>query len=286
MKVPLEMRDAREQRELADVPYDRWITPHDDVAAEFHRTPAGFLIRFPGVADCEIAADDMAIACTPTPDATAQAIETVLVNSVLPVIGNHRGELSLHGSACSTTEGAAAFVGLSRRGKTTLAGAFARSGHPFLSEDVIALGQRGQAYWVTPSRPVLRLFGDSAEHLVGVQAKANPDAGKITLTASESLPFAADPAPLRAIYVLGPGEATAPSFTRLGPRDALAEVMQHAFVLDVEDKPRLRAHFERLSDLVLQVPFVLLDYPRNYDELTAVVAAVIEDLGKRKGPNR
>lgn len=276
------MREACEQQERADAPYDRWITPHDDVAAEFYRTASGYLLRFPGVADFEIAAADLTLSCTPTPHASAGVIETLLVNSVVPVIGNHRGELNLHGSACATAAGAVAFVGLSRRGKTTLAAALARSGHPFLSEDVIALSQRDQAYWVAPSRPVLRLFADSARHLAGKQAIADAETGKVALAASDRFPFAAEPAPLRAVYVLGPGEATSPSFTRLGAKDALAEVIQHAFVLDVEDKRRLRAHFERLSDLALQVPFVMLDYPRNYDELAAVVAAVIEDLGTRE----
>jgi hypothetical protein len=45
--LELETHPARIQPALASAPYDRWVTPEGEVKAEFHRQPAGFLVRFP-----------------------------------------------------------------------------------------------------------------------------------------------------------------------------------------------------------------------------------------------
>ncbi|WP_120077426.1 hypothetical protein [Aurantiacibacter odishensis] len=277
----LEIWKAQEQAELPGKPYDKWITPAGEVAAEFHREPEGYRIRFPGDADFRIDGESLAVRCQPVPGAERDVIETLFVNSVLPVIGNHSGQLNLHGSACALPGGAAAFIGQSRRGKTTLAGACARAGYPFLTEDVIRLGPNALAYDVVPVRPCLRLFGDSAAYLRNESVEPGAETIKTSLAASEHLPFADTVSPLRVIYVLGPGNAPAPSFVPIDPQHALPEVMQHAFVLDVEDKPRLQAHFERLSDLALNIPFVMLDYPRLFSELSGVVQAIVDDVAER-----
>lgn len=282
MSIAPAMLPPRAQADFAAPPYDRWISPTGEIMAEFHRLPDGICIRFPGTADFTVEADGTQVSCQPVEGTSPDLLETIFANSVRPVLDNHNGGLSLHGSACSTSHGAAAFVGQSRRGKTTLAGACARQGHPFLTEDLIQLVPEGPDYLVMPQRPVLRLFGDSADYLSTAATPARLERGKATLEASADLPFAADPAPLRAVYVLGPGEAAAPTFVTIDPQHALAEVMQHAFVLDVEDKPRLRAHFGRLSDLALRVPFVMLDYPRNFESLPDVVTALVDDLGQRR----
>lgn len=275
------LQPPRNQESLLVEPYDRWITPHGEVAAEFYRETGGFCLRFPGDADFHIDAESMAVSCTPAPDVSPDLLETLFVNSVLPVIGNHSGQLNLHGSACALPGGAAAFIGQSRRGKTTLAGACARAGHPFLTEDVIRLAGQPPLYDIVPVRPCLRLFGDSAAFLQNETVQPGAELTKTTLAASAQLPFSEAAAPLRAIYVLGPGKAETPSFVAIDPQHALPEVMQHAFVLDVEDKPRLHAHFERLTDLVLSIPFVMLDYPRNFSDLPKVVAAIAEDVAQR-----
>lgn len=262
-------------------PFDRWVTPEGGIAAEFYREEAGFLVRFPGQADFRIAATDGGIAAIP---AVAEApVDSLYNNSIVPLLGNHAGGLHLHGSAVASPAGALAFMGLSRRGKTTLAGAFARAGHPFLTEDVLTLERTGEAYSVLPQRPVLRLFADSATFLFGGGAgdadKPSCAAApvKAEIVADTLLPHAGQPAPLRAIFVLGPGTATSVTIESLPPSAALAQLIQHAFVLDVEDKPRLRGHFERIAALAASVPCHQLDYPRSYAQLPGVIDAVLRE---------
>ena len=272
----LAKHSARQQEELVDPPFDNWTSPAGTPIAGFHRRGDTILLRFPNMADFEIRPGDEEVTCHPVPEADQAAIDTLFYNSIRPLLINHAGGLALHGSACATPHGGLAFIGLSRRGKTTLAGACARAGNPFLTEDVIELQRSGDSYAVVPQRPVLRVFADTADYLRRNRREECASAHKVPLQAGEDLPFARHPARLLAIYVLGPGEAEGPALAPMQPQRALAEIMQHAFVLDVEDKSGLRAHFERLSDLAEHVPVVGLDFPRDYRALPEVVSAVVE----------
>lgn len=276
MTPQLEVQPAAPQAAIPREPFDRWITADGDVAAEFFRRQSGqFLVRFPDQADFAIDIGAGTIAAVPAPDLSAAALETLYRNSIVPIIGNHAGGLNLHGSAVATDHGALAFIGISRRGKTTLAGAFAAAGYPFLTEDCVTLDHDGSDYLVQPMRPVLRVFHDSASFLLGNRPGWQDEDAKREVDASTVLPFAKGPAPLRHIFILGPGEAEEVTIRQLGEGDAMAQLMQQAFVLDVEDKPRLRAHFGRVANLAGATACHMLDYPRRYDQLPAVISAVI-----------
>jgi len=260
------------QDDLPDEPIDSWITPDGSIAAEFRRIDGGYLVRFPDQADFEIILEKMHVRGTPVDDDAP--VETLFRNSILPLIGNFEGELHLHGSAVATEDGAIAFMGLSRRGKTTLAGAFAREGDPFLTEDALSLDKSAEGYFVRPQRPVLRLFADSAAHLLGEVQNWEDDDAKTEVEAGDRLPFATQPSRLHSIFLLGPGESDGIVFERLTEAEALAQLIQNAFVLDVEDKPRLRAHFGRIAALAALVPCHMLDYPRRYAQLPSVISAI------------
>ncbi|WP_169053620.1 hypothetical protein [Alteraurantiacibacter aquimixticola] len=262
----------RPQHAIASAPFDRWRSPDGDTIAEFYRLDGRYLIRFPGRADFEVEAASLAVSCFAAAEDMEGAAMALLHNAVEPMIGNHSGRLHLHGSAVAVDGTGIAFAGLSRRGKTTLAASFARAGYPFLTEDVIALTKREDGtYLVAPARPSLRLFSDSEEQLFGEAAACAGTDAKREIDASRLLPFANAPVPLGGIYILGPGECEALTIEPVSSQDALAELMQHAFILDVEDKPRLQAHFSRCSDLALHTRCYRLDYPRDYDALPQII---------------
>ena len=258
---------AKEQGALSTQPYDRWVGNSDETLAEFH--------RFEGLVDVVIARDDFAISLTPVPDCDEASLKRTIHNSVLPAIANHTGRLSLHGSAVVIGNRAVAFMGLSRRGKTTLAGACARAGYPFLTEDWLELsGDDRQGFDALPKLPHLRLFPDSAAYL----RSHNPDKAdggeKIELHAGDYLPFADTPFPLKAIFHLGPGTADETVIAPVNPSAALVSILPNAFVLDSHDKTRMRGHFQRLGMLAATVASYSLDYPRRFDHLAAVVRTV------------
>ena len=276
--LELETHPARVQPALASVPYDRWVTPEGEVKAEFHRQPEGFLVRFPDEADFAIDITTRRAAGWPAPGTTPDHFESLFQHGVLPLVGNHLGGLFLHGSAVAVDGQAIAFLGLSRGGKTTLAGAFAKAGYPFMTEDVIELVPSGDAYLLQPKHSRLRLFVDSAAWLLGREFADADDDNKHSLAAGDALPFSDAAMPLARIYVLGRDHEAPLAITPFAGPTALAQLLPHSFVLDVEDKPRLRAHFGRIGELSERIGACALDYSRRYEELPAVISAILADI--------
>lgn len=282
---------TRVQADLEDQPYDRWVAPEGDCIAEFYRRENGFLVRFPEQADFELNAircgSEFEVQGWPAPECDETTTTNLFHNAIQPILGNHSGGLFLHGSAVRLTKAdgkdfAIAFLGLSRAGKTTLAGSFAKCGHPFMTEDVIDLQFSDGQYWLQPKRSKLRLFADSANHLLGDRATVEDDDDKHDVEAADTLPFAAQAAPLEQIYLLGPLHDAALTIRQLSTREALSSLMPNAFILDVEDKPRLNAHFGRLADLAERVRCYTLDFTRQYDELPHVMDAIMANLDTTK----
>lgn len=278
--ITLQPNPARVQPPLASTPYDRWVTPEGEIKAEFHRCSDGFLVRFPGEADFVIDSACRRAAGWPAPETAPDHFESLFQHGVVPLVGNHSGGLFMHGSAVAVAGRAIAFLGLSRGGKTTLAGAFAKAGFPFLTEDVIELTRSGDAYLLHPKHARLRLFVDSAAYLLGREIAHADDDDKHSVAGGEGLPFSDRPAPLARLYLLGRDHAAPLAITRLEGTAALAELLPHSFVLDVEDKPRLRGHFGRIGALSESVGCCTLDYTRQYGELPAVIDAILSDIEK------
>ncbi|WP_108788969.1 hypothetical protein [Erythrobacter sp. Alg231-14] len=289
---------ARSQDPLETTPYDRWVSPEGYCQAEFHARDCGYFLRFPGQADFLIELVGQAggevdqsraqhrVIGWPTPECGAAQIINLFHNAIQPLLGNHSGGLFLHGSAVlieneggatgQENAGAVAFLGLSRGGKTTLAGSFAREGRPFLTEDVIDLRLEAGEYWLQPKRSKLRLFADSARFLLGKDTDIQDDNLKQDVEAGTTFPFADKPAPIRQIYVLGTDHRASLSIKKLSLQEALGALMPHSFILDVEDKSRLRGHFSRLADLSQDIGCYALDFTRDYAELPRVQNAVLE----------
>jgi len=287
------------QEDLQTAPYDRWVSPEGYCQAEFHKVQTGYLLRFPGQADFllerrlgrsdladrsdldDLPAAPFRITGWPTLECDTKSVINLYHNAIQPLLGNHSGGLFLHGSAVMIesegTEGpgAVAFLGLSRGGKTTLAGSFARAGRPFLTEDVIDLRIRDGQYWLQPKRSKLRLFADSARFLLGEGADIQDDNLKQDVDAGTDFPFADHPVPLKQIFVLGTDHRAALSIRRFSLQEALSELMPHSFILDVEDKQRLKGHFARLADLSQDIGCYALDFTRDYAELPRVQSAVL-----------
>lgn len=278
--ITFDPQPARDQAPLAVEPYDRWILPTGTVKAEFRREGRGFLLRFPGEADFAINVASDSVTGWPVPGVEDSHFQSLYHNAVLPLLGDHNGGIFLHGSAVSIGGRAIAFLGQSGDGKTTLAGAFAKAGRPFLTEDVIELTPQGQGYLLQPKPSGLRLYADSAAYLLGQQVGAAGGGGKFDVSDAMTLPFCSKAVPLAAIVVLGSDHAATLALTPLAAPSAVQQLLPHSFVLDVEDKPRLRGHFSRIVGLGSQTPCYVLDFPRDYDELPRVIVATVAEMAR------
>lgn len=278
MPLLLEEMEPAPQIELETSPYDRWVTPSGAISALFFKVSKGFLVRFPGQADFIIHEDMKSVELKPSPGSPRGVGQNLFQNSIAPLVGNFVGGLNLHASVISLEKSAIAFAGISGRGKTTLAAAFAACGHAFLSEDILELRKTDGRISAQPTRPVLRLYEDSARAVMAIDG-SDGDAGsgqKLALPSSNLHPYRSEALPLEAIYILAEPDSKSVSVHSLHPAEALAAICKHTFILDVEDRERLRAHFERLAKLAESIPIYELSYPRDYAKLPEVIDHIIK----------
>ena len=265
------------QAPLAGQSLSRWLTLDGELTAEFYRRGDDFEIRFHDRADFTISLAEGRVFCVPVPGTSPQAVRDLYLNQVMPLIRGQQGEIVVHASAAAVAGEALGFAGATGRGKSTLAAAFASAGMPFLSDDGITLTRADGRYLAWPNRPSFRLWQDSQEAIGAWRAGDNGEGDeKVRVEANAAVPFQAEALPLRILYFLGPGDAPVPSFEVVPPRRALAELMNHAFLLDVGDRRLLQLHFEKLAGVAETVPCFALDYPRDYAELPRVIAAIRE----------
>ena len=277
-----QLDEARAQAPLDERPYHQWTLPDGQPWLAFRRCPGGFLLRFPGLADFRVSDDGLEVACAPVPGTAAETVDHLYLNQVLPLMLGRQGKLVFHASAVALGEGAVAFVGASGRGKSTLATGFAAAGAGFLADDGMVLEEAEGRWRVQPGHPSVRLRDDSRAALLGSDAGHVGGvrfAAKMRMPAQARLRHVDRTLPLRAAYFLGPGEARTVSLDRLSGAEAMREWVGHAFVLDVEDRPGLAAHFAGLAGLAEAVPCYRLDYPRRFEELERVRKLILEHAG-------
>lgn len=278
MTYSLLWRPAREMAEIAGEPFDVWREDDGEASTMFHRTPSGFLLRFLEGGDYEIDLGARSVTCTPLPDVPADYISNIFSNQILPLLWTYEDSPVLHASCVVINDGAYGFLGRSGRGKSTLAAAFARYGHAFLTDDGMVIDRDGDCVRVRPYLPSIRLLPDSQGALFGkdgVQTCGDDEwMPKARITASANVPHADVPVPLRAIYVLEEPQADQPVFAPLTASAGLDALLKNSFLLDSHDKIRVRNHFRTMAALAETFPMFALDYPRDFDRLEEVVAAI------------
>jgi hypothetical protein len=269
-----ECTDPSPQADVADAPFDTWRSRDGDCVVEFRRRGANYLLRFLGAADFTVDAATHHVVAVPAPGIDANALEDLYFNQVMPALLGHSGRPVIHASAVAISGRAAAFMGMTGQGKSTLAAALARGGYPFLTDDGLILDPTVGGFDVGARRPQLRLRPDSEAALTGAGSDDDENA-KRRIAAGTNLPFHSLPLPLGALYWLQPSAALArPEIESLGPNRALDLILKHSFFLDVEDRASVRRAFEQAAAIAAAVPCFALDYPRDYDALPAVVAAI------------
>lgn len=283
MSFTLTELPPRPQAPLEQPSFARWRSTAGDLVATMHRKGDGYVARFVERADFVISLADRTVVCAAVPDMTGATVRDLYLNQVLPMIRGQQGELAIHASAVAVRGGAIGFVASSGSGKSTLAAAFARAGSPFLSDDGLFLTHAEGGYLAHPNRPSFRLWQDS-EAAIGGTANIpdENDDEKSQVGAGETLPFQSDPLPLRALYFLGSAESAGPAIAPLPRRAALAELINHSFLLDMADRKLLQRHFDMLADLAEAVPSFSLDYPRDYALLPEVVETVMSHDAMRE----
>lgn len=261
------------------MPFHEWAFPDGTLWTQFYRTNSGYLLRFPNLADFSLSPDGHDVTAHPAPGVSEQTVEHLYLNQVLPLALSRQCKLVFHASAVEIEGAAVAFMGASGKGKSTLAASFATSGSRFLTDDGLMVEAGDGGHRVTPSHPSIRLWLDSKAALIAPDTPTAPAlefTSKSRFLAGDRIAFCDTPRPLRRVYFLGDGSATAIRFQRLASAEALIELVKHSFLLDIEAQDMLAAHFEELSALASRPIFFRLDYPRRFDDLPSVRQAIVE----------
>lgn len=268
----------RRQARLRSRQIQQWDLPDGTQWATFHRTRAGYAIRFPGYADFAVSRSGGSVECHPVPGVARDAIEHIYSNQVLPLALSCAGRLVLHASAVDIGGRGAAFIGVSGRGKSTLAAAFAAKGDAFLCDDGLLVEVRAGRLRGFPSAPSLRLWGDSVASVLGGMhdGRPAPYSPKVHFAAGRRLRHRARALPLDRAYFLGAGRARGITIEPMPRGEALIELVRHSFLIDVESGAMLAAHFEAIAAVARASTFFRLDYPRRFGELDEVRRAIVE----------
>ncbi|MBC8254062.1 MAG: hypothetical protein H8E35_08535 [Ardenticatenia bacterium] len=246
----------------------------------------GFLLRFPGMADFTVSAPGADIDCYPQAGIDWVTLRHLLLDQVIPMVVNQRGELVLHASAVASRDGAIVFLGKTGLGKSTLCASFCQQGFALLTDDCLLLRREGQRFWGLPSYPGLRLWPEtrkalSLDSLEFVPVAQYTSKGRIQLH-SGRLPFCTGPVPVERLYVLAPSdEGPAIERVRICPMkssEAFLELVNASFRLDTTDRNRNRRAFEHTDQAVSALAVFRLSFPREISFLPSVREAVLEHL--------
>jgi hypothetical protein len=213
---------------------------------------------------------------TPAPGAEETLIRLYLVGNVMGVLLYQRGLLVLHGSAIERDGGAIAFLGNSGAGKSSVAAALHTCGHNVVADDVVPVETTPGRATVYPAFPQLKLYpaiagalGYDTETLLWLDHTEEKRGCRVPDR------FAERSLPLRAVYILAPGETA--EIEPLGPQDAVVELIRHSYPCKLWHAGGA-AHFRQCVELAQRLPVCRLRKLEHPSTLRALVALVAEHL--------
>ena len=217
-------------------------------------------------------------------EASEESIQTYLLGQVLAYALTKQGHETLHATVVVIGGRAVGFLGESGMGKSTLAAAFLKTGATLLTDDLLRLAPHEAGYVAFPGPPRIKLFPHAADGLISWRWNGlpmNPLGEKLVIPLPASR-IAAEPVPLAALYALSePDEGCDPhavSIRSLSQREALIELLGHAFNKKILDHARLIRQFQAAQAVASAIPVRVLAYPRRIERIFDVCDTVRRDL--------
>jgi hypothetical protein len=253
--------------------FEIWPEPDGRPWIRAMRLSSGYAVQYVNLAEFHIDRDGRDIVCDTAPECSDDMVRHFLLDQIVPLALSLHSPV-LHASCVLVNGEMAAFVGPGGAGKSTLAFALGRAGHPIGSDDGLLLRLEASRVLGTPAYPGARLWRDSAQALAA-GPPLNPGARQATkLRFREGLPFFMHTAPLTRLYVVDPQPAADARFEPLSRRTALMEVVQQAYRLALDDRASLARQFDVLARTVMHVPAWRVSFPRALDAWQPLAGAV------------
>jgi hypothetical protein len=221
----------------------------------------------------------------PAASAFDEAVSHVL-GPILGLVLRLRGTTCLHASAISVHGQAIAFAGPQGVGKSTLAAAFAMRGCSILSDDVVALADRGHTILAQPGYPRLCLrpqFTACLQEMSGQSGALTPhwDGAHMSLDlTAPGYTFHSEPMPLAVVYFLvePSADASHPRIESISGRDALMRLVGDTWATRLLDPSMRAAELDLLSRLIAQLRVRLVHPHTDPARLSRLCDLIIEDV--------
>ena len=271
----------RVQAPVESTPFHKYVLGDGTLWTEFYRSDAGYLLRFPDLADFEVSADGTEVIAHPAQGTNSATVEHLYLNQIAPLALSRQGQPAFHASVVTLCGGAVAFLGKSGMGKSTLAASFAFAGAAFLTDDSLVIEERDGGCFALSSHPSLRLWQDSVDALIGSEVVDSTQvsySSKARLLAGQTLTHSKDPVSVHAAFVLGEEEPEDIAIERLSGNERHMSWVMNSFLLDIEDRELLAEHFDWTHRISGKVPTFSLGYARKYSVLPQVRETVIDHV--------
>jgi len=265
-----------------------WHLPGGEPWVSFGKMDGGYLLRFNELADFTIDKDGKEIICMPGSGIPEDTIQHLLLDQVIPLVINLRGGEALHASAILTPHGVVAFAGSTGSGKSTVAGSLLKEGYPFVSDDCLTLLEKDKEIYAISAYPGLRLWNDAKVYLFGEDGNEKSVAhytSKLRVDIGDKTDcYCSRPQPFKRLYDIANSseddKMTDIIIKKLTPRDSFMALVRCAFRLDITDQTMLTRQFHFLERIASIVSVRRLIFPRDFNFLTTVREAIINDLKK------
>jgi hypothetical protein len=195
-----------------------------------------------------------------------------------------RGITCLHASSIVFDGNAIALLGPRSAGKSTTAAAFARSGYPILTDDVVAVGDEGDRFLVQPGYPRLRLWPDSADTLFGEKnalplLTPNWDKRYLDLM-SGNYKFQRKPLFLAAIYILSErsDDQAAPIIQAVSATEGMMALVANTYATYLKNKSMRAQEFDLLRRILTHVPLRRVTPHADSAHLSRLCEIIVKDF--------
>jgi hypothetical protein len=233
-----------------------------------------------------ISADGRTIAALALARSSREGFHTYLLGQALSFALIKQGLDPLHGTVVTVDGAAAAFLGDSGFGKSSLAAAFIGAGDRLLTDDLLVLTEARSGFDAQPGPSRLKLYPQAARMLLprARGTRIMPPMSKLIVQLG-SRQVTRGATPLTAVYVLAsPGrgrvDATRVTIRRMWQRQACLAIIRNTFNASVTDAVRLARQFDLATRIAGSVPVKSLSFSRSFRQIPAVRAAILADLAQ------
>lgn len=267
---PLRVVEDEVRFEASEPPLIEWLPEKERHHARLYATPNGYAFWEEGLGWFRVDVPGRVVTVPPSPDRVRREARLWAIPSVLMVVD--RGDIALHAAAVEVDGRALLLAAPGKHGKTTLAGAFLRSGYRLLSEDVSCCRVDPDVL-VIPGPAALRVRRDvyATLDLPGTYITTE-EPFRVHLAIDPSLRGDGSPIPAAAIIFLRRAQKNM-RIERAEPNIALRDLWGLHFTLPT-DEHRASA-FHGVAALANLVPAWNLHRPFVFDDLDVVVDRVL-----------